>query len=133
MRVPDKTLQTQNLSMVAFDGALAAGALLAPRGTLRLIGHRHPSADAVWLFRRCAPIWATFAAAHATAAIRGEPQDWWALAWLRATEIGTDILWAQSPGFSGSKRRLLLAGAAVANLAMTAAYRASARRGPVSS
>ncbi|HKJ37049.1 MAG TPA: hypothetical protein VKA36_10815, partial [Solirubrobacterales bacterium] len=80
------------------------------------------------LFRRCGPIWLTFAAAHTTAAIRGADADWWALAWLRATEIGTDALWAQSPAVSrpGAKAGLYIAG--LANLAMAIGFGALARR-----
>ena len=92
-----RALTTVNKGMVAVDLALATTALFAPRTGLRLLGHRAPGDDAAWLFRRCGPIWLTFAAAHLTAAARGRPEDWWALAWLRATEIGTDALWAQSP------------------------------------
>ena len=114
--------------MVGFDLALASGALLAPAKTLRLLGHDAPSEDAACLFRRCAPIWFTFAAAHAVAARRGEPRDWWALAWLRGTEIATDAIWAQSPAVSrpGAKAGLYLAG--VANLAMALGYGWLSRR-----
>jgi|SRR5579884_754455 len=119
-----------NRGMVAFDLALGSGALLAPRRTLWLLGHELPSEDALHLFRRCGPIWLTFAAAHAVAAARGEPQDWWALAWLRATEIATDAVWSASPALSrpGAKLGLRLAGAA--NLAMAAGFgRLSRARG----
>src|SRR5437764_10107489 len=99
--------------MIAVDLSLATGAILAPVSTLRVIGHDAPSEDALHLFRRCGPIWLTFAAAHARAAIRGKPEDWWALGWLRATEIATDAVWAQSPAVSrpGAKLALRLAGA----------------------
>ena len=46
----------------------------------------------------------TFAAAHLTAARRDRAEDWWALAWLRGTEVATDALWARSPGFAGDRR-----------------------------
>ena len=85
--------------MVGFDLALGGGALLAPDATLRVLGHAEPSDDARELFRRCAPIWLTFAAAHAVAPVRDEPADWWALAWLRGTEIATDALWSRSYAF----------------------------------
>ena len=54
--------------------------------------------------------------------LRDEPRDWWALAWLRGTEIATDALWAESPAVSrpGAKAGLRLAG--VANLAMAAGF-----------
>ena len=51
------------------------------------------------------------------------PEDWWALAWLRGTELATDVLWSRSPALSrgGARQGLWLAG--VANLAMTAGLR----------
>jgi len=124
----EQQLELTNRNMVAFDLALATGALLAPEATLRLLGHEPPSEDAKHLFRRCAPIWFTFAAAHAVAATRGEPRDWWALAWLRGTEIATDVIWARSPAVSrpGAKLGLYLAGAA--NLAMALGFARLSRR-----
>jgi len=111
-----------NRVMVAFDLALGSATLLAPAATLRALGHEPPSADAEHLFRRCGPIWLTFAAGHALAARRGRPKDWWALAWLRGTELATDIVWSRSPALTrpGAKAGLRLAGAA--NLAMAAGY-----------
>ena len=55
-------------------------------------------------------------------------RDWWALAWLRGTEIATDALWSESPALSrpGAKLGLRLAG--VANLAMAAGFGRLARR-----
>jgi hypothetical protein len=125
----EEALRLTNRNMIAFDLALGLGALAAPAPTMRAIGHDEPSPDAVWLFRRCAPIWLTFAAAHAVAERRGEPQDWWALAWLRGTEIATDALWAQSPAVSrpGAKAGLRLAG--LANVAMAAGFAWLSRRG----
>jgi len=124
----EQQLELTNRNMVAFDLALGTGALLAPAATLRLLGHEEPTEDALHLFRRCAPIWLTFAAAHAVAATRGEPRDWWALAWLRGTEIATDVIWAQSPSISrpGAKLGLYLAGAA--NLAMALGFARLSRR-----
>lgn len=124
----EEALRINNVSMVGFDLALASGALMAPEATLRALGHDAPSEDAAWLFRRCAPIWFTFAAAHAVAATRGEDRDWWALAWLRGTEIATDALWAQSPAISrpGAKSGLYFAG--LANLAMALGYGWLSRR-----
>ena len=109
----EQTLRLTNRTMIGFDLALGTAALLAPDKTLRAIGHDEPSEDARHLFRRCAPIWLTFAAAHAVAAKRGEPRDWWALAWLRGTEIATDVVWSASPAVSrpGAKAGLRLAGA----------------------
>ena len=118
----EQALRLHNGGMVAFDLALGTAALTSPEATLRVLGHDEPSPDAAHLFRRCAPIWLTFAAAHALAAKRGEQRDWWALAWLRGTEIATDALWAESPAISrpGAKLGLRLAG--VANLAMAAGF-----------
>lgn len=124
----EEALLLTNRNMIAFDLVLGTSALAAPATTLRVLGHDEPSPDAVHLFRRCAPIWLTFAAAHAIAAQRGEQRDWWALAWLRGTEIATDALWAQSPAISrpGAKLGLRLAGAA--NVAMAAGFAWLSRR-----
>lgn len=119
----------QNRFMVAFDLALGTGAIAAPARTLAVLGHDPPSPETEELFRRLGPVWLTFAAAHAVAAVRDEPKDWWALAWLRGTEIATDALWAsRSPAFSrpGARAGLWLAG--LANLAMTAGFGALGRR-----
>ena len=118
----EKLLRAQNGFMVGFDLALGGGALLAPDATLRVLGHAEPSDDARELFRRCAPIWLTFAAAHAVAHVRDEPADWWALAWLRGTEIATDALWSRSYAFRrpGARAGMWFAGAS--NLAMAAGF-----------
>ena len=125
---PRQTLERANRGMIAFDVALGAAALLAPRRTLRALGHDDPSPDAEHLFRRCAPIWLTFAAAHALAAARGTPRDWWALAWLRGTEVATDVVWSRSPAWSRPGAREGLWAAGVANLAMAIGFGALARR-----
>jgi hypothetical protein len=125
----EEALRLTNRNMIAFDLALGSAALLAPSTTLRVLGHDEPSPDAEALFRRCGPIWLTFAAGHALAERRGESQDWWALAWLRGTELATDIVWAtSSPAFSrpGARAGLWLAGAA--NLAMTLGFGWLAKR-----
>jgi hypothetical protein len=124
----EQALRTQNRFMIGFDLALGGGALFAPAATMKVLGHEHPSPDAEHLFRRCAPIWLTFAAAHAIAERRGEQRDWWALAWLRGTEIATDAIWAESPAVSrpGAKLGLRLAG--VANVAMAAGFAWLSRR-----
>ncbi|MFL5869551.1 MAG: hypothetical protein ACJ75R_00585 [Solirubrobacterales bacterium] len=118
----EQALRLANRNMVGFDLALGTGALLAPDLTLRALGHNEPAPDARELFRRCGPIWLTFAAAHAVAEHRGEPRDWWALAWLRGTELFTDVLWSRSSSFTrlGARPGLWLAGAA--NLAMAAGF-----------
>lgn len=123
----EETLRRVNAAMIAFDLALGAGALLAPSATLRVIGHEPPAPDAEALFRRAGPIWLTFAAAHAVAAVRGRPEDWLAVAWLRGTEIGTDVLWAQSPGVQAGRTRWALRGASVFNLGLSVACAAMAR------
>jgi hypothetical protein len=124
----ERALRLTNRNMIAFDLALGSAAIAAPEATLRVLGHDEPSPDAAHLFRRCGPIWLTFAAAHALAVTRGEPRDWWALAWLRGTEIATDALWSESPAVSrpGAKLGLRLAGAS--NLAMAAGFAWLARR-----
>jgi hypothetical protein len=124
----ERFAKTQSASMAAFDLALGTGALLAPRQTLALLGHRKPSEDAEWMFRRLGPIWLTFAAAHTVAVVRGRRRDWWALAWLRGTEIATDPLWSFSPGFKRPGARGGLWGAGVGNLAMTLGYAQMANR-----
>lgn len=123
----EEDLELQNRSMIAFDLALGSGALLAPRKTLAVLGHEEPSFDAERLFQRLGPVWLTFAAAHLVAARRGEPRDWWALAWLRGTEIATDALWSSSPAFTrpGARAGLWFAGAS--NLAMALGYARVAR------
>ena len=124
----EQTLRLTNRFMVGFDLALGSAAIAAPAATLRVLGHDEPSPDAKHLFRRCGPIWLTFAAAHAVADRRGRPGDWQALAWLRGTEIATDALWADSPAVSrpGAKAGLRLAG--VANVAMAAGFAWMSRR-----
>ena len=119
---PEEALRLTNRNMIVFDALLGAAALAAPTALARTLGHDRPSADAVHLIRRCGPIWLTFAAAHATAAVRGADEDWWALAWLRGTELFTDIVWSRSPAFSrpGARAGLWMAGAA--NLAMAAGF-----------
>ena len=120
--IVEQALRLTNRNMIAFDLLLGTGAILAPKVTLRVLGHDEPSPDAARIFQRSGPIWLTFAAAHALAARRDEPRDWWALAWLRGTEIATDALWATSPAISrpGAKSGLRLAG--LANLAMALGF-----------
>jgi hypothetical protein len=124
----ERLLRLTNRNMIAFDLALGTGALLAPDATLRALGHEHPTTDARELIRRNGPVWLTFAAAHTVAAVRDEPRDWWALAWLRGTEIATDALWSRSPAFTrpGARAGLWLAGAA--NAAMAIGFGALGRR-----
>ncbi len=125
----EKLLRQTNRNMIGFDLVLGSSALLAPTATLRVLGHETPSEDAKHLFRRCGPIWLTFAAAHLIAEKRGKSDDWWALAWLRGTELATDAVWSRSPAVSrpGAKAGLMLAG--VSNLAMALGFAHMARRG----
>jgi hypothetical protein len=125
----ERLLKLHNKSMVAFDLVLGSGAILAPDATLKVLGHRTPSPDARELLRKNGPVWLTFAAAHAVAAARGEPRDWWALAWLRGTEIGTDVLWRRSEGFSLPRGRAWQWGAGLSNLAMAVGFGTLGRRG----
>ncbi len=115
----EQALRITNANLIAFDLVLGSAAIVAPAATLRVLGHEEPSPDAKHLFRRCGPIWLTFAAAHAVAARRGRPADWQSLAWLRGTEIATDALWSASPAFRrpGAKATLRLAGLGNATLA----------------
>jgi hypothetical protein len=124
-----RALGMQNRAMVAVEAALGAGAIAAPERTLRLMGHEDRSAAAVREFRRFAPIFLTLAAAHALAAVRGNTEDWWALAGLRATELATEPVWKRSAAFSTPTQRRVIAGAAGANLAMSLGLaRVAARR-----
>jgi hypothetical protein len=118
----EQALKRWNRVMIGFDLGLGSGALLAPSLTLRALGHDAPTADAEHLFRRCGPIWLTFATGHALAAARGEPKDWWALAWLRGTEMATDVVWSRSPAFTRPGARAGLWFAGLANVAMAAGY-----------
>jgi hypothetical protein len=124
----DDVIRLANRGMVAFDLLLGTAAITAPDATLRVLGHEAPSDDARELFRRCGPIWLTFAAAHLVAARRDRPEDWWALAWLRSTEWFTDALWSSSPAVSRPGAKTALRAAGMANLAMSAAFARLARR-----
>jgi len=123
-----QAIRLTNRNMIAFDLMLGSAAIAAPAATLKVLGHDEPSPDAKHLFQRCGPIWLTFAAAHAVADRRGTQADWQSLAWLRATEIATDALWASSPAISrpGAKLGLRLAG--VGNLALAASFAWMSRR-----
>jgi hypothetical protein len=125
----DRELRRLNRNMILFDLALGSGALLAPSQTLRILGHDEPSDDARELFRRCGPIWLTFAAAHLVAYRRNRTKDWWALSWLRGTELATDIAWSRSEAFSRPGARAGLWFAGLSNLAMTLGFGHLARRG----
>jgi len=121
-------IRLANRGMVAFDLVLGTATIAAPAATMRVLGHERPSVDAQQLFRRCGPIWLTFAAAHLVADRRGRPEDWWALAWLRGTEWFTDAAWASSPAVPRRRAKAGLCAAGVANVAMSAAFALRARR-----
>lgn len=123
-------LRLQNRVMVGFDLVLGSATLLAPRWTLRLLGHDEPSPEVIAGFRRQSWVWLTFSAAHANAERRGAPQDWWALAWLRGTEVLADPIWSSSPGWRrpGSRPSLWFSG--LANSAMTTGFAWMATRKP---
>jgi hypothetical protein len=125
----DRALRDLNRNMIVFDLALGAGALFAPSATLRVLGHDEPSTEARELFRRAGPVWLTFAAAHLVAYRRNRPKDWWALSWLRGTELATDIVWSRSPAFSRPGARAGLWFAGISNLAMTLGFAHLARDG----
>jgi len=118
----EQALRLTNRNMIGFDLVLGTSAILAPEMTLRVLGHDEPSPDAARLFQRSGPVWLTFAAGHAVAAIRDEPRDWWALAWLRGTEIATDAVWSRSYAFRrpGARAGMWYAGAS--NLAMAIGF-----------
>jgi hypothetical protein len=118
----ERALRLTNRNMIIFDLVLGSAAIVTPGATLAVLGHEEPSPDAEHLFRRCGPIWLTFAAAHAVAERRGRPEDWWALAWLRGTELATDALWSRSPAFSRPGARAGMWLASAANLAMTIGF-----------
>ena len=117
----EEALKLVNRGMIAFDAVLGTATLVAPRQTLWVLGHETASPDAEALFRRSGPVWLTFAAAHTVAEVRGRRRDWWALAWLRGTEIATDAIWAAtSPGFTrpGARAGMFLAGLANTGMAL---------------
>jgi hypothetical protein len=118
----EEALRLLNRNMIAFDLVLGTSAIAAPAATLKALGHDEPSPDARHLFRRCGPIWLTFAAAHLVAERRGRPADWQSLAWLRGTEIATDALWSASPAVSRPGAKLGLQLASLSNLAMAAGF-----------
>ncbi len=118
----DRTAELANKGLIGFDLALGLGATLAPDQTLRVLGHDHPNADAREIFRRCGPIWLTFCAAHIVAAKRGSEADWTALAWLRGTELFTDVLWANSPAVSRPGAKVMLRLAGLGNLAFVVGF-----------
>jgi hypothetical protein len=101
-------LGLENRAMLAVDVGLGAGALAAPARMLRLMGQADPSDDAVSLFRRCGPVWLTFAAAHALI----EPA------------------WTRSPASSTPRLRTAIAATAGATLAMSLGYAQLASRRP---
>ena len=125
----EQALRLTNRNMIAFDLLLGSAAIAAPAATLKVLGHDEPSPDAEAPLPPLRPD-----LAHLRRRPRGRrraaasQRDWWALAWLRGTEIATDALWAESPAVSrpGAKLGLRLAG--VANVAMAAGFAWLSRR-----
>jgi hypothetical protein len=119
---PEDLVRLQNRFMIGFDLLLGSATLIAPRSTLRLLGHDEPSPEVIAGFRRLSWVWLTFSAAHANAERRGNPEDWFALAWLRGTEMLADPIWSSSPGWRrpGSRASLWFSG--VANTAMSLGF-----------
>src|SRR4051812_23363793 len=64
----EQLLRLTNRNMIAFDLVLGTGSLVAPDAVFKALGHEEPTEDARWMLRRNAPVWLTFAAAHAVAA-----------------------------------------------------------------
>jgi hypothetical protein len=125
----EQALRLTNRNMIVFDLLLGSATILAPAATLKVgFGHEEPSEDAIHLFRRCGPIWLTYAAAHAVAQRRGYEQDWWALAWLRGCEIATDALLAESPAVTRPGAKLGLRLASLSNLVMALGFGWLSRR-----
>ena len=125
---PERILRLTNRNLIAFDLVLGSATIAAPAATMRALGHSEPTPDALHLFRRCGPIWLTYAAAHLIADRRGEPADWWAVAWLRGTEIATDALWSASPAVSRPGARAALRLAGLFNLSVAFGFGWLARR-----
>jgi hypothetical protein len=118
----------QNRFMAGFDLALGSAALTAAEATLRL-GHHQPSEDALHLFRRCGPIWLTFAAAHAVAAARVTGRT----GGRSPGSVGRTLQQMPSgrgrPPFVGGGVRAVMRSVGLANLAMTVAFGARGRGG----
>jgi hypothetical protein len=123
-------VRLQNRFMIGFDLALGVATLAAPRSTLRFFGHEEPPPELIAGFRRNGWIWLTFCAAHSQAERRGDPQDWWALAWLRGTEMLADPIFSSSPGWRRPGSRPMLWFSGLANTAMTAGFAWMATRKP---
>jgi len=60
----EQLVRLQNRFMIGFDLVLGSATLVAPRSTLRLLGHDEPSAEVIAGFRRLSWVWLTFSAAH---------------------------------------------------------------------
>ena len=123
----DGELRRTNRNMIAFDLILGSSALLAPSQTLRVLGHDEPSDNAGSSSAAAGPSGSRSRRRISSPTGATAPEDWWALSWLRGTELATDILWSRSPAFSrpGARAGLWLAG--IGNLAMTAGFAYLAR------
>jgi hypothetical protein len=122
-------LKLTNWIMIGVDFGFGIAALLSPRRTMRFFGHDNPSPDAEHLFRNSAGLWLTFGAAHTVAAARGRDEDWWALAWLRATEVLVNAVWFFSPSVTRLRPRFFLFRATFFNLILALGFRRIARAG----
>ena len=117
-----QTLDWHNRFMIAFDLALGTGTLAAPDATLRVLGHAAPSEDARELFRRCGPIWLTFAAAHAVASVRGRAGGLVGRGLAAGHRAPHRRVWSRSPAFRDARTRAMLRAAGASNLAMAGAF-----------
>lgn len=118
-----RILRLTNLIMIGVDIGFGIAALLAPKRTMRFFGHDDPSRDAEHLFRNSAGLWLTFGAAHTVAAARGRSEDWWALAWLRTTEILVNAVWFFSPSVTRLRPRFFLFRATFFNVILALGFR----------
>jgi hypothetical protein len=119
----------QNRFMAGFDLALGSAALTAAEATLRLLGHHQPSEDAVHLFEALRADLAHLRGRPRGGRRAGHGKDWWALAWLRGSDVATDAVWARSPAFRRPGVRAVMTSVGLANLAMTVAFGARGRGG----
>jgi hypothetical protein len=126
-QVFERTLKYTNWVMIAIDFGFGVAALVAPRRTMHFFGHDEPTKEAEHLFRNSAGMWLTFGAAHTVAAARGSKKDWWALAWLRTTEMLINGIWFFSPSVKRLRPRFFLFRATFFNLLLALGFRALAR------
>ena len=109
----EELLRLTNRNMVAFDLALGSAALLAPDATLRALGPRRAVARRAPPVSPLRPDLADLRRRPPGRRPPRPPEDWWALAWLRGTELATDIVWSRSAAFirPGARAGMWFAGA----------------------